>query len=61
MAEGINKFAAFAFILVGASSWITINGLYGELSLMVDDLPEQWEISAHVAMIIQLLLYANSK
>eukprot|EP01083_Nonionella_stella_P163267 536790_1 len=42
------------FIIVGTSSWITINGLYNELSLMVDHIPESWAIGTYVSFIIQL-------
>ena len=46
--------ASFGFIIVGASSWITINGLYSELGLMVDSIPESWAIGTYLTFIIQL-------
>lgn len=45
---------SIGFVLVGASSWITINGLYSELGLMVDHIPEGWQIGTYIALIIQL-------
>ena len=42
------------FWFVGLSSWITINSLFNELSLMVDTLPEGWQLGTYLAIIIQI-------
>ena len=42
---------SFLFWLVGLSSWITITGLFNELSLMVKDLPEGFEIWSYITLI----------
>ncbi|XP_040572918.1 riboflavin transporter 2 isoform X1 [Lepeophtheirus salmonis] len=41
-------------ILFGISSWISINGLWVELPLMVDVLPENWNLPSYLVAIVQL-------
>lgn len=40
-------------ILFGISSWISINGLWVELPLLVDRLPESWSLASYLSMIVQ--------
>eukprot|EP00094_Tigriopus_californicus_P000789 TCALIF_00763-PA protein Name:"Similar to slc52a3a Solute carrier family 52, riboflavin transporter, member 3-A (Danio rerio)" AED:0.04 eAED:0.04 QI:0/0.5/0.4/0.6/1/1/5/1316/520 len=41
-------------ILFGISSWISINGLWVELPLLVDQLPESWALASYLSIIIQI-------
>ena len=45
---------AFLLILFGLSSWIAINGLWMELPLLVNSLPEGWNLPAYLSIIIQV-------
>ncbi len=36
------------------SSWIAINGIYAELPLIVDAVPESWAIASYLAVAVQL-------
>ena len=36
------------------SSWIAINGLWTELPLLVDVLPESWTLPSYLVLIIQI-------
>ncbi|KAM6112770.1 solute carrier family 52, riboflavin transporter, member 3 [Pterocles gutturalis] len=38
----------------GTGSWVTINGLWVELPLLVRVLPEQWELPSYITIIIQM-------
>jgi len=40
--------------LFGISSWISINGLWVELPLLVDKLPERWKLPSYLSVIIQV-------
>eukprot|EP00096_Caligus_rogercresseyi_P003208 TRINITY_DN1588_c0_g1_i1.p1 TRINITY_DN1588_c0_g1~~TRINITY_DN1588_c0_g1_i1.p1 ORF type:complete len:431 (-),score=64.49 TRINITY_DN1588_c0_g1_i1:162-1454(-) len=42
------------FILFGISSWISINGLWVELPLMVSVLPESWNLPSYLVFLIQI-------
>lgn len=42
------------FILLGLASWITINGCFAELPLLVARLPEGWALASYLGAIIQL-------
>lgn len=44
---------AVLLILFGFSSWIAINGLWMELPLLVNVLPEGWNLPAYLSIIIQ--------
>ena len=50
--------AAFAhralFMMLGIGSWITINGIFLEMPLLVDELPEGWSLPAYLAVVTQL-------
>ncbi|XP_022252428.1 solute carrier family 52, riboflavin transporter, member 3-B-like isoform X2 [Limulus polyphemus] len=41
-------------VLFGIGSWIAINGLWVELPLLVQDLPEKWNLASYLAVIIQI-------
>ncbi|NXT18582.1 S52A3 protein, partial [Syrrhaptes paradoxus] len=38
----------------GTGSWVTINGLWVELPLLVQVLPEQWDLPSYITIIIQM-------
>lgn len=44
----------FLAVLFGISSWISINGLWVELPLLVERLPEGWGLASYLSIIIQL-------
>jgi len=41
-------------ILFGISSWISINGLWVELPMLVSHLPEQWALPSYLSIIVQI-------
>ena len=41
-------------VLFGISSWISINGLWVELPLLVQDLPEGWALPSYLSIIVQV-------
>jgi len=41
-------------VLFGISSWISINGLWVELPLLVQKLPEGWALPSYLSIIVQL-------
>ena len=40
-------------IAFGISSWISINGLWVELPLLVEQLPESWTLASYLSIIVQ--------
>ncbi len=40
--------------IFGISSWVAINGLWMELPLLVNVLPEGWNLPAYLSIIIQV-------
>ena len=42
------------FMVYGIGSWVTINGLFSELPLIVDTLPEGWSAASDLTLVIQL-------
>ncbi|NXL86019.1 S52A3 protein, partial [Alectura lathami] len=40
--------------IFGTGSWVTINGLWVELPLLVTVLPEQWDLPSYITIIIQM-------
>jgi len=40
-------------IAFGISSWISINGLWVELPLLVEQLPESWSLASYLSIIVQ--------
>ena len=43
-------------VLFGISSWISINGLWVELPLLVQNLPEGWALPSYLSIIVQVSL-----
>ena len=41
-------------MLFGISSWISINGLWVELPLLVNELPESWSLASYLSVIVQI-------
>jgi len=41
-------------ILFGISSWISINGLWVELPMLVNKLPEYWSLPSYLSIIVQI-------
>ena len=41
-------------VLFGISSWISINGLWVELPLLVQELPEGWALPSYLSIIVQV-------
>eukprot|EP00036_Acanthoecidae_sp_10tr_P002425 CAMPEP_0182946778 /NCGR_PEP_ID=MMETSP0105_2-20130417/57550_1 /TAXON_ID=81532 ORGANISM="Acanthoeca-like sp., Strain 10tr" /NCGR_SAMPLE_ID=MMETSP0105_2 /ASSEMBLY_ACC=CAM_ASM_000205 /LENGTH=81 /DNA_ID=CAMNT_0025086939 /DNA_START=136 /DNA_END=378 /DNA_ORIENTATION=- len=52
--QPMNRWVYALFIVFGLGSWITINGLFAELRLFSDDLPEGNTIYADIGLAIQL-------
>jgi len=49
-----NIFVDILAVLFGISSWISINGLWVELPLLVERLPEAWTLASYLSVIVQL-------
>ena len=64
-----NKISVFVFVLVilfSLSSWIAVNGMWVEVPVFVEVLPEKWNLPSYLVIIIQIanispLLYVISK
>lgn len=41
-------------VLFGISSWISINGLWVELPMLVNELPEGWALPSYLSIIVQI-------
>ena len=41
-------------VLFGISSWISINGLWVELPMLVSELPEKWALPSYLSIIVQV-------
>ena len=46
-------------ILFGISSWISINGLWVEVPMLVSELPEQWALPSYLSIIVQVRQRGN--
>jgi hypothetical protein len=45
----------FALVVAyGVGAWVTINGLFSELPLIVNDLPEGWATASYLTLVIQI-------
>jgi riboflavin transporter 2 len=42
------------FVLFGISSWVAINGLWVETPILVQRLPEAWNLASYIVVITQL-------
>jgi len=47
-------YAYALFVVLGVGSWITINGIYLELPLLVGTAPEGWALATYLAVVTQL-------
>lgn len=45
---------AFIIVLFGMGSWIAINGIWVELPILVDQLPEGWNLPSYMTVVIQI-------
>ena len=55
--ESLHDVSPLVYVLVmlfGVSSWIDINGIFVELPLMVNVLPEGWDLPSYISLIIQV-------
>lgn len=43
----------FLVVCFGASSWVTVNGIFSVLPLIIDQVPEGWAIASTLALAIQ--------
>ncbi|XP_041375067.1 solute carrier family 52, riboflavin transporter, member 3-B-like [Gigantopelta aegis] len=50
----VNVFVYILVILMGLSAWIDINGLWSELPILVNRLPEKWSLPSYMVVIIQM-------
>lgn len=41
------------FVLFGLGSWVTINGIFSELPLLVQVLPEGWRLATGLSLVVQ--------
>ena len=41
-------------VMFGLSSWISINGLWVELPMLVTQLPEYWALPSYLSIIVQV-------
>ena len=41
-------------LLFGISAWISINGLWVELPMLVTQLPEYWALPSYLSIIVQV-------
>ncbi len=41
-------------VLFGIGTWLCVNGLWVELPILVQHLPEGWELPAYLSVVIQL-------
>ena len=52
--RNISNAVYFLIVLFGLGSWIAVNGLWVELPLLVQVLPEGWSLPSYLAIIVQL-------
>ncbi|GFN77968.1 solute carrier family 52, riboflavin transporter, member 2 [Plakobranchus ocellatus] len=50
----VNVLVYLLVILFGVASWVDINGLWVELPILVQNLPEGWDLPSYMAIIIQV-------
>ncbi|KAI1722910.1 riboflavin transporter 2 [Ditylenchus destructor] len=53
----VDRYAAVLYLLValfGSSSWLSVNSIWMELSLLTQDLPEGWSLPSYLAAVIQI-------
>ncbi|XP_052816788.1 solute carrier family 52, riboflavin transporter, member 3-B-like [Mya arenaria] len=52
--DNVSLLVCIIIILFGMGSWIAINGIWVELPLLVDQLPEGWNLPSYMAVVIQI-------
>ncbi len=52
--SNVSFIVGFLVCLFGTGSWISINGLWVELPILVSHAPEKWKLPSYLAIIIQL-------
>jgi riboflavin transporter 2 len=58
--RGLNVVVTVLVILFAISSWVDINGLWVELPILTQKLPEGWSLPSYMAVVIQVtVLYCN--
>lgn len=56
--EQISPIIYFLVIIFGASSWLSVNGIWLQLPLLVNDLPEGWNLPSYITAVVQLACIA---
>lgn len=46
-------------ITFGIGAWVSINGLWVELPLVVKETPEGWSLPSYIAIIIQVSMFCG--
>lgn len=54
MMEGRKPVLDVLAVLFGIGAWISVNGMWVELPLLVDALPEGWNLPSYLSVIIQV-------
>ena len=52
--RGTNLVVVLLVVLFAISSWVDINGLWVELPILTQKLPEGWNLPSYMAVIIQV-------
>ena len=52
--SNVRLIVCLIIVLFGMGSWIAINGIWVELPLLVEQLPEGWNLPSYMAVVIQL-------
>lgn len=54
MFSNISIITYFLVVVFGTGSWIAVNGLWVELPIIVQEIPESWSLPSYLTVIIQL-------
>ena len=52
--SGISVITYALVVIFGTGSWIAVNGLWVELPIIVQEIPERWSLPSYLTVIIQL-------
>ena len=52
--SNVSFLVGFIVVLFGTGSWVSVNGLWVELPILVSYAPEKWKLPSYLAIIIQL-------
>lgn len=50
----VKLLVCIAIVLFGMGSWIAVNGIWVELPILVDQLPEGWNLPSYMTIVIQI-------